>query len=78
MEITPVPGGGPERRLGLGDPQVQPDPEAAWTFLKWIESPEIVKKRAMLGGSPTRTDVFDDPGLSQKFPYYPAAASSSC
>ena len=71
MEITPVPGGGLNGAWGWAIPNSSPDPEAAWTFLKCIEGPEVVKKRAMLGGAPTRTDVFDDPELSKKFPYYP-------
>jgi ABC-type glycerol-3-phosphate transport system substrate-binding protein len=71
MEITPVPGGGLNGAWGWAIPNSSPDPEAAWTFLKYIEGPEVVKKRAMLGGAPTRTDVFDDPELSKKFPYYP-------
>ena len=27
------------------------------------------KKRALQGGSPTRTDVFDDPEVNAKYPY---------
>ena len=72
MEITAVPNGGLNGAWGWAIPKSSPDSEAAWTFIKWIESPEIVKKRAALGGSPTRTDVFEDPALNQKFVYYPA------
>ena len=45
------------------------NPDAAWEFLKWVESKEIAKKRALQGGSPTRTDVFDDPEVLAKYPY---------
>ncbi|MFO1067668.1 MAG: sugar ABC transporter substrate-binding protein [Geminicoccaceae bacterium] len=72
MEIMAVPGGGLNGAWGWAIPKSSPDPEAAWTFLKWIESPEIAKKRAMLGGSPTRSDVFEDAELNAKFVYYPA------
>ncbi|MGH6886412.1 MAG: sugar ABC transporter substrate-binding protein, partial [Geminicoccales bacterium] len=57
---------------GWAIPRSSPDPEAAWAFLKWIESPEIAKQRALLGGSPTRLDVFEDPELLAKYEYYPA------
>ncbi len=72
MEIAPVPNGGLNGAWGWAIPKSSPDPEAAWTFIKWIESPEIAKKRALLGGSPTRTDVFEDKELLAKFEYYPA------
>ncbi len=32
-------------------------------------SKDIAKKRALQGGSPTRTDVFDDPEVNAKYPY---------
>jgi len=57
---------------GWAIPKSSPAPDAAWEFIKWVESPEITKKRAMAGGSPTRSDVFDDPELNAKYPYYPA------
>lgn len=71
MEIAPVPGGGLNGAWGWAIPTSSPDPDAAWEFLKFVESPEIAKRRAMLGGAPTRTDVFDDPELNAKFAYYP-------
>jgi ABC-type glycerol-3-phosphate transport system substrate-binding protein len=72
MEIAAVPNGGLNGAWGWAIPNSSPDSDAAWAFLKWIESPEIAKKRAMLGGSPTRTDVFADPELNAKYVYYPA------
>lgn len=71
VEIAPVPGGGLNGAWGWAIPNSSPNPEAAWTFLKWVESSEVAKKRAAQGGAPTRTDVFGDPELNQKFPYYP-------
>jgi ABC-type glycerol-3-phosphate transport system substrate-binding protein len=72
MEIAAVPNGGLNGAWGWAIPKSSPDPDAAWTFLKWIESPEIAKQRALLGGSPTRVDVFEDPELLAKYEYYPA------
>ncbi|TDQ84120.1 carbohydrate ABC transporter substrate-binding protein (CUT1 family) [Dongia mobilis] len=78
VEIMPVPGPTPEQggslngAWGWAIPKSSPNPDAAWTFLKWVESKEIAKKRALAGGSPTRTDVFDDPDLNAKYAYYPA------
>jgi len=54
---------------GWAIPKSSPNPKAAWTFLKWVESQKIAKERALLGGSPTRTDVFDDPDVNAKYPY---------
>jgi multiple sugar transport system substrate-binding protein len=75
VEIIPVPGkeagqgGSLNGAWGWAIPKSSPNPDAAWKFLKWVESPEIAKKRALQGGSPTRTDVFDDPEVNAKYPY---------
>jgi ABC-type glycerol-3-phosphate transport system substrate-binding protein len=75
VEIMPVPGPTPEQggslngAWGWAIPKSSPNPDAAWTFIKWVESKDIAKKRALQGGSPTRTDVFDDAEVNAKFPY---------
>jgi ABC-type glycerol-3-phosphate transport system substrate-binding protein len=75
VEIMPVPGPTPEQggslngAWGWAIPKSSPNPDAAWTFLKWVESKDIAKKRALQGGSPTRTDVFDDPDVNAKYPH---------
>jgi ABC-type glycerol-3-phosphate transport system substrate-binding protein len=75
VEIMPVPGPTPEQggslngAWGWAIPKSSPNPDAAWTFLKWVESKDVAKKRALQGGSPTRTDVFDDPEVNGKYPY---------
>jgi multiple sugar transport system substrate-binding protein len=72
MSLIPVPGeGGLNGAWGWSIPKSSPNPEAAWEFLKWVESPEITKKRAALGGAPTRKDVFADAELNAKFKHYP-------
>ncbi|MEZ5670692.1 MAG: sugar ABC transporter substrate-binding protein [Alphaproteobacteria bacterium] len=72
MELAPVPNGGLNGAWGWAIPVSSPDPEAAWQFLQWVESFDVAKQRAMLGGSPTRFDVFDDAELNATYPYYPA------
>lgn len=75
VEIMPVPGteagkgGSLNGAWGWAIPKSSPNAEAAWKFLKWVESPAIAKKRALQGGSPTRTDVFDDAEVNAKYPY---------
>ncbi|WP_027134931.1 ABC transporter substrate-binding protein [Geminicoccus roseus] len=71
MEIAPVPGGGLNGSWGWAIPNSSPDPEAAWEFIKFIESPEIAKKRAALGGAATQAAVFEDQELIDKYTYYP-------
>jgi len=62
-------GGSLNGAWGWAIPKSSPNPDAAWTFLKWVESQEIAKQRALQGGAPTRTDVFDDPEVLKKYPY---------
>jgi ABC-type glycerol-3-phosphate transport system substrate-binding protein len=44
--------------------------EEAWKFIKWVESLDIAKKRALNGGAPTRSDVLLDPEVLAKYPHY--------
>lgn len=75
VEIMPVPGteagkgGSLNGAWGWAIPKSSPNSDAAWKFIKWVESPAIAKKRALQGGSPTRTDVFDDAEVNAKYPY---------
>lgn len=75
VEIMPVPGPTPGSGASLNGawgwaiPKSSPNPDAAWTFLKWVESRDTAKKRALQDGSPTRTDVFDDAEVNSKYPY---------
>ena len=78
VEIMAVPGptadigGSLNGAWGWAIPKSSPNPDAAWQFIKWVESKDIAKKRALQGGSPTRTDVFDDAEVVAKYPYAPA------
>lgn len=66
---TPDQGGSLNGAWGWAIPKSSPNPDAAWQFLKWVESHEIAKQRALQGGAPTRTDVFEDPEVLEKYPY---------
>ena len=35
--------------------------DAAWKFISWITSPEVAKRRVIMGGAPVRNSVLDDP-----------------
>ncbi len=56
---------------GWAIPVSSPNKEAAWKFISWVESYPIAKKRALAGGAPTRKDVFLDPQVAAKYPWYP-------
>jgi ABC-type glycerol-3-phosphate transport system substrate-binding protein len=66
--IASNPGGGLNGGWGWAIPNSSPDKEAAWTFIKWIESKEAVKKRTLAGGAPTQAWAFEDPEIVAKRP----------
>jgi multiple sugar transport system substrate-binding protein len=70
-DIAANPGGGLNGGWGWAIPNSSPEKEAAWTFIKWIESKETVKKRALEGGAPTQGWLFDDPEIIAKRPEMP-------
>jgi ABC-type glycerol-3-phosphate transport system substrate-binding protein len=70
--LTRMPGGANlNGGWGWAIPKSSPNKEAAWKFISWVESYPIAKKRALAGGAPTRSDVFTDPDVAAKFPWYP-------
>lgn len=70
MELLPIPG---EKALAggwaWGIAKNSKNKDSAWEFIKWVESFEVAKKRALLGGAPTRYDVLNDREVINKFPY---------
>ncbi len=69
--VVRVPGGrGLLGGWGWAIPVSSPNPEAAWAFIEWVESFEIAKERALLGGAPARADVFEDMDVLLKYPHY--------
>src|SRR5262249_7027965 len=69
--IAPNPNGGLNGGWGWAIPHSSPNKDDAWTFMKWIESKEAIKKRALAGGAPTQAWVFDDPEVVAKRPEMP-------
>jgi ABC-type glycerol-3-phosphate transport system substrate-binding protein len=69
--IAPNPGGGLNGAWGWAIPNSSPQKEEAWKFMKWAESFDIAKKRALLGGAPTQSKIFKDAEVIKKRPYYP-------
>jgi multiple sugar transport system substrate-binding protein len=72
IEFAVAPGGhGVNGGWGWAIPRSAPNPDAAWEFISWVESKDIAKARAKLGGSPTQAWLFDDPELLALYPFYP-------
>jgi len=67
-DIAANPHGGLNGGWGWAIPNSSQNKEDAWTFIKWIESKEAVKKRTLAGGAPTQAWVFDDPDVVAKRP----------
>jgi len=70
-DIEPNPIGGLNGGWGWAIPKSSGDKEAAWKFIKWVESKETIKKRTLAGGAPTQAWVFDDPDVLAKRPNMP-------
>ncbi|MEJ2291171.1 MAG: extracellular solute-binding protein [Deinococcales bacterium] len=76
VALAPMPGGhGVAGGWGWGIPHNSAHKDAAWQFIQWVESPAIVKARALQGHAPTRTDAFNDPEVLAKYPYYADVAT---
>ncbi len=71
VAMAVMPGGsGVQGGWGWAIPRSAPNPEAACEFLTWVESFDVAKERALMGGQPTRSDVFQDPDVLEAYPYY--------
>lgn len=71
VKVTAVPGGiGLLGGWGWAIPKSSANPDAAWAFIEWVESFDIAKERALMGGAPTRSDVFKDKDVLEKYPHY--------
>jgi len=71
VQLVPVPGeSGLAGGWGWAIASNTPKKDAAWEFIKWVESPVIAKARALAGGAPTRYDVLRDAEVLAKYPYY--------
>ena len=71
VKLAVMPGGhGVNGGWGWAIPRNSAHKEEAWKFIQWVESKEIVKKRALMGHAPTRRDALTDPDVLAKYPYY--------
>ncbi len=71
VAVTQVPGGiGLLGGWGWAIPVSSPNYEAAWKFIEWVESYDVAKERALMGGAPSRADVFQDADVLAKYSYY--------
>ncbi|OLP54721.1 ABC transporter substrate-binding protein [Rhizobium rhizosphaerae] len=76
VALSVMPGGhGESGGWGWGIPANVPEDQqkAAWTFIQWVQSKEIAVKRALQGHAPVRSDVFADPAVLAKYPFYKTA-----
>jgi len=73
VDFIPLPGGGLQGGWGWAIPVSSPNPDAAWEFLKWVESKEMQKRRAMGGGMPSAKWVYNDKEFLGKYPYQKGA-----
>jgi ABC-type glycerol-3-phosphate transport system substrate-binding protein len=73
LALAVMPGGhGESGGWGWGIPKNVSEEEkaAAWSFIEWVQSPEIVKARALQGHAPVQKAVFEDADVLAKYPYY--------
>lgn len=76
VALINMPGGhGESGGWGWGIPaNVTPqEKEAAWTFIQWVQSKKVATARALEGHAPVRADVYNDPAVLAKYPYYRTA-----
>lgn len=75
-KLASMPGGsGESGGWGWGIPKntTPESQEAAWTFVQWVQSKDVSVKRALGGHAPVRADVYSDPSVLAKYPYYKQA-----
>ena len=76
LALSVMPGGhGESGGWGWGIPANVSDQDklAAWSFIEWVQSEEVVKARAMQGHAPVQQSAFSDADVLAKFPYYAQA-----
>ncbi len=68
--VTTMPGGtGLTGSWSWGIPQSSPNADAAWEYLKWVESPDIAMRRALGGGVAAQKAPYDNPDYIAAFPW---------
>jgi len=68
--VTTMPGGsGLTGAWSWGVPKSSPNPDAAWEFIKWVESPDVAMKRALGGSVAAQKAPYDNPEYIAKYPW---------
>lgn len=68
--LTTMPGGqGLTGGWSWGIPISSPNPDAAWEFIKWVESPDIAMRRALGGGVAAQTAPYENPEYIERYPW---------
>ena len=71
---TVMPGGtGLSGAWGWGIPLSSPNPDAGWEFVRWVESPDIVRRRALAGSLTAQSAPYEDEEILAKYPWLPLA-----
>jgi ABC-type glycerol-3-phosphate transport system substrate-binding protein len=69
-----MPGGtGLSGAWGWGVPVSSPNPDAGWEFVRWVESPDVARRRALAGSLPTQMAPYEDEEILGKYPWLPQA-----
>lgn len=69
-----MPGGtGLSGAWGWGIPVSSPNPDAGWEFVRWVESPDVARRRALAGSLPTQSAPYEDSEILAKYPWLPQA-----
>ena len=64
-----MPGGtGLSGAWGWGIPVSSPNPDAGWEFVRWVESPDVARRRALAGSLPTQQAPYRGQGDSGQVP----------
>jgi ABC-type glycerol-3-phosphate transport system substrate-binding protein len=73
-QMTVMPGGhGLTGSWSWGIPVSSPNPDAGWEFIKWVESPEVVMRRALAGGVPAQEAPYENEEFLDQYPWMPQA-----
>ncbi len=68
--VTTMPGGsGLTGAWSWGIPKSSPNPDAAWEFIKWVESPEVAMKRALGGSVAAQKAPYENAEYVTKYPW---------
>ncbi|MFN8591542.1 MAG: extracellular solute-binding protein [Thermomicrobiales bacterium] len=69
-----MPGGrGLSGAWGWGLPLSSPNPDAGWEFIRWVESPDVARRRALAGSLTTQSAPYEDKEILAKYPWLPEA-----